>query len=213
MSETLTYQDAPQEELNEAEQEALEVGERMEQEQQGLLAGKYTSPEQLEKAYLELQQKLGSQEQQAEPEEEVEEEPESEPDPSEDEETRNKQESLTDADVDFLHNLAGGKKGYKAMLAWAKGALTKKEIQMYDGVMDRGDPNSIYFAVKSMVARYKEETGSDGKLLTGKASSSSGKVFRSQQELVAAMSDPRYDEDPAYRQDVMDQLERSDLQF
>lgn len=212
MSETLTYQDAPQEELNEAEQEALEVGERMEQEQQGLLAGKYNSPEQLEKAYLELQQKLGSQEQQAEPEEEVEEEVESEPDPSE-EETRNKQESLTDADVDFLQNLAGGKKGYKAMLAWAKGSLTKKEIQMYDGVMDRGDPNSIYFAVKSMVARYKDETGSDGKLLTGKGSSSSGKVFRSQQELVAAMSDPRYDEDPAYRQDVMDQLERSDLQF
>ena len=45
---------------NEAEQEALEVGEQMEQEQQQLLAGKYKSSEELEKAYLELQKKLGS---------------------------------------------------------------------------------------------------------------------------------------------------------
>ena len=34
--------------------------------------------------------------------------------------------------------------------------------------------------------------------------------IRSQQELVAAMSDPRYDEDPAYRQDVIEKLDRSD---
>ena len=37
--------------------------------------------------------------------------------------------------------------------------------------------------------------------------------FRSQAEVVQAMSDPRYDSDPAYRQDVYDKLERSNVQF
>ena len=38
-------------------------------------------------------------------------------------------------------------------------------------------------------------------------------VYRSQAELVAAMSDRRYDNDPAYRQDVIEKLDRSDLGF
>ena len=50
-------------------------------------------------------------------------------------------------------------------------------------------------------------------MLTGTAPKSSGSVFRSQQEMVAAMSDPRYENDPAYRQDILEKLERSDLNF
>ena len=37
--------------------------------------------------------------------------------------------------------------------------------------------------------------------------------FRSQQEVVRAMADERYDNDPAYRKDVYDKLERSNIQF
>lgn len=70
MSETLTYQESePVPEntvvLNSDEQESLQVGEQMQQEQSQLLAGKYDSPQALEKAYLELQQKLGSNEEQS----------------------------------------------------------------------------------------------------------------------------------------------------
>ena len=50
-------------------------------------------------------------------------------------------------------------------------------------------------------------------MVTGKAPQNSGDVFRSQQELVAAMNDSRYDRDPAYRQDVIQKLDRSDLEF
>jgi len=62
MSETLTYTEESSPELNAQEQESLALGEQMQQEQESLLAGKYNSPEALEKAYLELQQKLGSNE-------------------------------------------------------------------------------------------------------------------------------------------------------
>ena len=213
MSETLTYQETPKEQLNEAEQEALEVGEQMEQEQQQLLAGKYKSSEELEKAYLELQKKLGSNEEPGEAVEDEEESVQEQDEPEQEEPDENTGKVLTEADVDYLHNLAGGKKGYQSMLKWAAETLNQKEISMYDRDMDSGDTNSDYFAVQAMVAKYNDATGTEGKLLTGKGSPSSGQTFRSQQELVTAMSDPRYDNDPAYRQDVINKLERSDLQF
>ena len=60
MAETLSYDNTPQTEvLSPEEQDSLEVGEKLVAEQEGLLAGKYNSPQELEKAYLELQSKLG----------------------------------------------------------------------------------------------------------------------------------------------------------
>ena len=50
-------------------------------------------------------------------------------------------------------------------------------------------------------------------MLSGKAAQTSGDVFRSQAEVVAAMGDPRYDRDPAYRNDIYEKLDRSDLKF
>jgi hypothetical protein len=85
---------------------------------------------------------------------------------------------------------------------------------MYDAVMAKGDPNSIFFAVQALNNKYSDAVGTEGQLLTGRTSASSANsAFRSQSELVAAMSDKRYDSDPAYRSDVMRKLENSDLEF
>tara|TARA_R100001463_G_scaffold73185_1_gene127057 strand:- start:191 stop:841 length:651 start_codon:yes stop_codon:yes gene_type:complete len=216
MAETLSYQEAPQPELNADEQESLEIGEQMQQDQEQLLAGKYNSPEQLEKAYLELQSKLGAQEseQVEEPTDQPEPEPQrTKPEETEPKKTENDKPQLTEEDVEYLQDLAGGKDGYDSMLKWAASALNQKEIDMYDSVMEDGNPNSIYFAVHAMLSRYNDATGTEGKLLTGKGSSNNQSEFRSQAELVKAMSDPRYDSDPAYRDDIMQQLERSNLNF
>ena len=67
MAETLTYQPETTTEtltdnLTEEEQSSLEVGEKLVAEQEGLLAGKYKNAQELEKAYVELQKKLGSNE-------------------------------------------------------------------------------------------------------------------------------------------------------
>ena len=62
-------------------------------------------------------------------------------------------------------------------------------------------------------AAYDEANGREGVMLTGKAVADKVDIFRSQAEVVAAMSDPRYDRDPAYRQDVFAKLERSELQY
>jgi len=61
MAETLTVNDTPQQEgLTAEEQDSLQVGEQMAEEQGELLAGKYKNAEELEQAYVELQKKLAS---------------------------------------------------------------------------------------------------------------------------------------------------------
>ena len=60
MAETLTYDNTPEAEvLTPDEQESLQIGEQLQEEQDQLLAGKYQNAEELERAYIELQRKLG----------------------------------------------------------------------------------------------------------------------------------------------------------
>lgn len=120
---------------------------------------------------------------------------------------------LTDEDIDGLQSIVGGEEQYGAMVQWASQALSPQEVEMFDTVIQRGDPLACFFAVQALASRYQDAQGYDGQMLTGRAPSSSKEVFRSQAELVRAISDPRYDSDPAYRADVAAKLEYSDLDF
>lgn len=213
MAEVLTSMEpeAQPGELNADEQNSLEVGEQLAQEQETLLAGKYSSPEQLEQAYLELQQKLGSDDEGEPQEEEVSEEAEEQQ--ADEEEAEEQVGGLTDEDIEALQDMAGGEQQYEQMLGWASENLSEAEIDMYDDVMDSGDPAACFFAVQALMARYGDSTGVDGELLTGKSPTSVAQGFRSQAELVQAMSDPRYESDPAYRSDVINKLENSEIDF
>ena len=115
--------------------------------------------------------------------------------------------------VGKLKGVAGGDEDYSSMVGWAKENLQEGEIEMYDKVMEKGDPVACYFAVQALKYRYDDASGVEGKMLTGKAPSNKGDVFRSQAEVVRAMNDPKYDNDPAYRQDIYNKLERSKLEF
>ena len=120
---------------------------------------------------------------------------------------------LTDESVENLQGIAGGKEGYDTMIEWAQQNLQEQEIKMYDTVMDRGDPLACFFAVQALKNRFDDASGVDGEMLTGKAPTNKGNVYRSQAEVVRAMKDPKYENDPAYRSDVYSKLERSNLEF
>ena len=92
---TVTDQQPETEVLTEEEQDSLAVGEKLVTEQEGLLAGKYKSAEELEKAYKELESKLG---QQDSPEKA---EPESEPEPTTLSDNAN---VITDASDEYYSN-------------------------------------------------------------------------------------------------------------
>lgn len=262
MSETLTMkpEETPQGELSEQEQDSLEVGEKLVEAQDKRLAGKYENAEQLEKAYIALEKKLGSQ---TKTEEKTEEKTESKKEEIVEEESQEKpnileqlwteatsgekfkeetlkeltkmkagdlaemhlkyrQEvtknglaprELSSKDIEQLKGVVGGPANYDNMMNWANTNLRKQEVEMYDKVMELGNPLAAYFAVQALAYRYQDASGKDGKMITGKAPSQTGDVFKSQAQVVQAMSDPRYDKDPAYRQEIQQKLERSNIDF
>ena len=239
--------------LSEEEKDSLAVGEKMQEAEEQLLAGKYKSAAELEKGYLELQQKLNTK---AEPEEETEaeEEPETEAEqtildrvweeatsgkdfsPELTEELsqipstelanmyldyRQSNQANTPENRDFsadeitqLKGVVGGDKNYGNMIDWAQKSLTEQEVNMFDQVMQKGDPLAAFFAVRSLAYAYNDAVGYDGNVVQGKAPKQSTDQFRSQAEVIKAMGDSRYENDPAYRQDIMDKLTRSpDVNF
>lgn len=242
---TLTYQpDQGQPEFSDDELTSLEVGDKLQQEQQQLLAGKYESAEQLEQAYLELQQKFGSNQTESTDDDETpqeSEEQDTELDLMEalwqqssseyDEETlealrnsdptdiaqayldyraENQPHELTSDETESLYDVVGGQEQYTNMLRWAADNCDEQTIEMYDAVMSKGDLESCFFAVQAMAFRMAEMEGwQPDDFLSGRTPVQTADVFRSQAEVVEAMNDPRYDRDPAYRQDIMNKLERS----
>ena len=254
MAEVLSMKEEPKVELTPDEQESLAIGEELEAQQESLLAGKYKNAQELEKAYKELESKLGT----PEPAETKSDEPDNTESKKENTEVEtafleslweesledgdfkqetldklkgmnptdlaqqylnyraevvNKQPTLSQQDVDNIYNIAGGKDGYVDMMKWAKGNIDAKEIEMFDNVVSKNDPLASFFAVKSLHYRYMDSQGVDAPLLTGKAVKAGKPGYQSQAALVAAMSDPRYDTDPAYRSEVMEKLARSDIDF
>ena len=273
MAETLTYDagtdtvtDGEGNNLTPAEQESLAVGEELVAQQEGLLAGKYKDAAELEKAYVELQSKLGEkgnkdsgevrdtedtpEVESEETTEETEETPQTSPAAelisSASEEFNDKGEltpetldkfssmssrdlvnaymelqrnspdiaepaaDISDASVNEVKNFAGGEQAYENMVNWASQNLDQKSIEAFDSIVNTGSVDAIKLAVSGLRTQYENANGYEGTMYTGKAPQTSKDVFRSQAELVEAMSDRRYDRDPAYRQDVIEKLERSD---
>jgi len=120
---------------------------------------------------------------------------------------------FTDQDVQQIHGLVGGSDNYNNMMSWANQNVPEQEINMYDAVMETGNPQAAYFAVQALALKYQDQAGRDGQLVTGKAPKSTADVFNSQQEMIKAMEDDRYNDDPAYREELMRKLERSNINF
>ena len=122
-------------------------------------------------------------------------------------------QQFTEENISDLKDIAGGDEGYTEMMGWAKSNLKEAEVKMYDQVMDQGNPLAAFFAVQALKYRFDDAKGVDGEMLQGKAPKTTGDTFKSQAQVVKAMSDPQYDKDPAYRQAIYDKLERSNLEF
>ena len=120
---------------------------------------------------------------------------------------------MSEGQVNSVQNAAGGEANYNRVIEWAASNLPNNQIDAFDSVVDSGNPAAIGIAFQGLQRQYDEANGYEGRMLQGKPASSRGEVFRSQAELVSAMSDPRYDTDPAYRADVVEKLNNSDLNF
>ena len=264
MAETLTVNtDESTSELTTEEKDSLQVGEKLTEEQGELLAGKYKNAEDLEKAYVELQKKLGDQDgvsQEGQETQEVEDATKDEPKAEKSEavsllesaneeyfsndktlskETLEKFSSLSSqdlvqaylemqktnptsnqtevdvntAEINKIQNSVGGEAEYNKLISWAGSNLSEPEVNAFDDLVGSGNAAAIQLGVDALKSKYENANGYEGRMLSGKAAETRGDVYRSQAQLVKAMGDPRYDNDPAYRQDVIAKLERSDIDF
>ena len=84
-------------------------------------------------------------------------------------------------------------------------------VEGFDQLVATGNRYAIQLAVNGLMTAYQNQNGMEGEMLTGKGTAQQADVFRSQAEVIQAMNDPRYDSDPAYRQDIFNKLDRSDL--
>ncbi|MGA1256202.1 MAG: capsid assembly protein [Candidatus Nanopelagicaceae bacterium] len=261
MAEILSYDATPTAEVMSSiesdEADSLAIGEELMAQHEGMLAGKYKNAQDLEKAYMELEKKLGGNNREESVEEDTYEE-----EPAEEEsrdysdlaelfslagdeysekgelsaetleafsqmssqdlvqaylEMQANQPSvqgreLSNQEVNQLQNSVGGQAAYNQLTSWAAENFSESEIEAFDSLVESGNTNAIQLALQALYYRYTDAMGVEGELLSGKPARSQD-AFRSQAELVRAMSDPRYDNDPAYRQDVIEKLERSDVEF
>ena len=126
---------------------------------------------------------------------------------------QNQAVELSDSSFNEIQNAAGGSKAYDQLTNWAADNLPDQEIDAFDNLIDSGNVAAIKMGLTALQSKYNDANGYEGRMLQGKSPNSSGQVYRSQAELVAAMGDPRYETDPAYRQDVIERLNNSDLNF
>lgn len=252
--------------LNSEGQESEEEGE------QQLLAGKYKSVEDLEKAYQEAQRKLSQRGQATEPEAEAEEADDSEEEKpqagdakeiygefigsrleehdidfsdmnarwqqsgeltSDDYEKLNEagfskemvdaylsglqykavqDTALTVKEINSIKQEYGGEKGYADMLQWAADNLSQDEIQGFNEIVTGNSTlPAVRMAVSGLYAKYTASSGVEPKLIGGKAPRNADDKFESTAQLVEAMKDPRYQDDPAYRRKIEARLARSSI--
>jgi hypothetical protein len=263
MAEILSYDPAGDPEVVgaiEADQaESLAIGEEMINQANARLAGKYKDAQELEKAYIELEKKLGSrdgqEEETSEPEVEDQQEERTEYSPQIEainraaEEFNSKGElsaetlaqfeqmsskelvqayfeyeqglpamdapqsvELSQGDINTIQNSVGGEAAYQRLVGWAAQNFSEADIQAFDNVVDSGNVAAINLALAGLQARYTDANGYEGTMIQGKTAAPAD-TFKSQAEVVRAMSDPKYDRDPAYRDEIMQKLARSDLKF
>lgn len=105
------------------------------------------------------------------------------------------------------HDAAGGKEVFDKASAWAAAALNDADFNSYNALV--ANPTTQKQGVEWLVGKYKAANPSEGSFIAAESSASQGDVYASSAEMTAAMRDPRYARDPAYRQQVAEKLQRS----
>ncbi|WP_197341605.1 capsid assembly protein [Ralstonia solanacearum] len=121
------------------------------------------------------------------------------------EQFRSGQAALQRETTASLHKAAGGKEQFEQLVAWGQKNLTKEQAEFYDAQL-----NGPMAADAIALLTQKMNAGRDPNLVNV-AGAQGGPVsaFRDQTEMMAAMSDPRYQTSEAFRAEVATRLRLS----
>jgi hypothetical protein len=116
------------------------------------------------------------------------------------------QGALVDSQVAQVKETIGGEGNYEAMAEWAAENLAEEELAAYNEVVENGTVEQARMAVRGLFAQFKAGGGKAPTLMQGATQGSGVKPFGSAAQVTEAMRDPRYKNDPAYRQTVEQRL-------
>jgi len=105
----------------------------------------------------------------------------------------------------------GGQEAYTDMVSWAADNIPEASIDAFNNAVNSGSVEAANLAIQGLHAQYRSVHGSEPSLVMGETKSVTGGVFDSAAQLTAAMRDPRYSTDSAYRQSVASKLSRSNV--
>ena len=124
------------------------------------------------------------------------------------------QQAQGDLQVSKITNAVGGTDEYNKMVEWASQNLSEAEQNTFNNSMENGSTDEALLAVKGINAMYKStQTSTQSntpKLVQGEGTAPAD-TFRSTAEVVKAISDPRYEVDTAYRNDIEQKIKRSSV--
>jgi len=190
----------------------VEAAEVLSQEvNEELIGGKFKSADDLLEAYESLQKKMGERSQEKETPQDTEYESEDQDVEAGDIIGGIEQQPLSEQEEGVILESIGGDEGLDAMADWAQNHLDQDEIQAYNQEVNSGDFTRARNALQSMFFAMQQAQGQEPELMGGKISANSGDVYRSVQEVEAAMNDPRYLHDTAYTRDVEEKVSRSNV--
>ena len=112
---------------------------------------------------------------------------------------------------DEAFGLVGGEDQYTEIVTWASDNLSETAINTFNAAINSGNKETVHMAIQGLSAQYRSANGSEPTLVKGTTNTKAGGVFESAAQLTAAMRDPRYNTDPAYRQEVAVKLQRSSV--
>ncbi len=121
------------------------------------------------------------------------------------------QEAISERLTKTAFGSVGGEQNYQDLVKWAGETLPKDEIDAFNRALESPNNQDSLFAIKSLNAQYQLANGSSPNLIQGSTGKSSSGTFTSLAQMSEAMNDPKYQTDPAFREEVSRKLEGSNL--
>ena len=118
---------------------------------------------------------------------------------------------LATEEVKGIRDSIGGDEAYGKMVSWALENLSKPEIEAFNEATNTMSGPQLSMMVQGLFTKYQNAMGVEPSLYSGRPASSGSTPYRSTAEVVAAMSDPRWEKDMTYTEQVKARLETSNV--
>jgi hypothetical protein len=121
------------------------------------------------------------------------------------------QEAIAVGQAADVQQTIGGLGNYEAMAEWAGENLDDADLDAFNAIVETGTVEQAKVAVKGLYSQFLSAGGKPPQLIQGDTVGSGLKPYTSSAQITEAMRDPRYKNDPAFRESVEKRLAVSDI--